>query len=280
MSKSDKRMVLICWNKHNYSYVKDNITQTSTHPSYPQAKWSFCFDDLLYAKENYLDKITHIIVLCELQWTKDVNNGAYSDMHGIRLVQRYIRKEWKISKPVIFISFLSRKQIIDLHPDLSIISTPALHHFFFDIFDVLDKWKCPKCTNIILKNIACKCGYNYYWNNDQTFNLIINKIEKEKEVQCPMSELQLEYTIGNFCSLGGLVRQIKHPIESCSLKEGFESIIQKLDSLSDHMDEDMKCRFNNINQLVKNLGTEKNNIKIIQRKISSICYELENLLSR
>jgi hypothetical protein len=49
-----------------------------------------------------------IIVLCELKWSHETENGNYSDLNGIKLIQHYIRFDKQIKLPVLFVSMLSR----------------------------------------------------------------------------------------------------------------------------------------------------------------------------
>jgi len=112
--------ILICWNQSQYV---ENINIDGYEIDKFKSRTEFMKDFAAKSKNA-----AYIVVLCELTWSHEVEDKPYSDMSGIKLVQ-HIRKEG-IKLPVLFISFLSRKDILEKHPDAEIIRTPALKHGF------------------------------------------------------------------------------------------------------------------------------------------------------
>lgn len=182
--------------------------------------------------------ITHLIVLCELKWSHNNDDGAYSDMNGIKLVQDYIRTKERNKMPVLFVSFLKRKEIITQHADKKIINTPTLQHEFIDILEPIEKW--------------------------------IEKISKMEQ----MSKLDLEYTIKNFCDSYGLVRSILHSISGNNSIPAIKEQINTLRCVIKHQNNnfhDIEKMCENIEKMCENtinLQEIQNNIKRLSEELS------------
>ena len=183
-------------------------------------------------------KLTGIIVLCELKW----ENKAYSNMYGIELVQQYIRTMYSIRLPVLFVSFLKYNEIIaqNEHVDKRIISTPALKHDFICVLEPIEEW----------------------------IEKIINT--------GPMSKLDLNYTVKNFCNKDGLVRTILHSITGNSSLDAIKEQIRTLGSLKNLMDEQQTKKYQGIKQMCNG----KNNIEDIKKEIRDICYQLSPIIEQ
>jgi len=211
-------------------------------------KFSFnaelCFDSTSLKK--IMDKdgkaITHIIVLCELKWSHNNDNGVYSDMNGIKLIQDFIRTKERKKIPVLFVSYLKRKEIISLHADKKIINTPTLQHEFIDILEPVENW--------------------------------IEKISKMKL----MSKLDLEYTLKNFCDQYGLVRSILHSISGIN---SIPAIKEQINTLK-YVIKQLKIHYQDIEKMCENIEKmcdSKNNLLEIQEKIKKISEELSKRLN-
>lgn len=209
MAKEDKHTVLICWNNSIFGKNIQAQIEEKTGWKAVVCQKRLEFKEKWSKKENW-SEITYVIVLCELKWSDTVEDGAYSDMNGIKLAQHLRREDVRI--PILFVSFLSRKMILDKHPDAEIICTPALKHGFcqlpvnFNNFQVdenkpeysnKDNWiKALKDLTIRLKDSAPNFKGSY----------------DSKE----LTDLELEYTKQRFCGIDGLIAQINHDISGCS----------------------------------------------------------------
>ena len=208
---NDKNTILICWNDDSsVKYVEDQIKKinrdtysldyNSLIPLGNQignqrynANIKLCSNYLTLIKEietdNQKNKIIGIIVLCELKWSHIKENGSYSDMNGYILIQ-HLRSKEKIKTPIVFVSFLSQSDIIAKYADALIINTPALKHEFIRLPSELSDW--------------------------------INKL---KDINGRMTDLDLEYLIRRFCGIDGLIEKMNHETDGCSiesLKKNFE----------------------------------------------------------
>lgn len=147
------------------------------------------FEELncLENKNNY----DGMVVPCELNWA-DLNRlFTYSEFNGITLVQHLREKGLVI--PIVFTSVHGRehmKYIIERRKDAEIIRTPALQHRFVD---GLAGW------DTIIK----------------TFD----------EMRC-LNQGELAYTQMLYCSLRGVLLQIKHSIKSSSNKDKYKNQIR------------------------------------------------------
>lgn len=88
-----------------------------------------------------LDKYSFLIVLCELTWTLDSETKNSQNLYGVDLAQDFRRKG--VNLPIIFTSFLSRKQILKQHAQSEIlkfvghdfVQLPACPHVFKNTAD-------------------------------------------------------------------------------------------------------------------------------------------------
>jgi hypothetical protein len=237
MADNGKKRILICWNNVQY------INELTSHMG---RKVEICYDFASLEKVEW-NSINHIIVLIELLWSKENNNGSYSDLNGIKLVQHYIRSEKRIKLPILFVSFLKRSEILSIegHADKKIISTPALEHEFIDVLEPINKW--------------------------------LEKIDAMK----PMSDLDLKYTIFNFCEPDGLIRQILHIIYSCSNVAALKEQLRTLACLNNLMDKRQIDEYQQIKNDIESLKeNDINEIKKIQNAFNDLCHQLSKTLKR
>ncbi|MDR1583049.1 MAG: hypothetical protein LBS55_07315 [Prevotellaceae bacterium] len=197
-------------------------------------------NELLGKKENVItfnSKITYVITLCELKFQE----STYADMNGIKLAQ-YMRLAG-VKVPILFVSFLSRKMILDKHPDAEIICTPALKHGFWQLPSKPEEW-----------------------------------IEKLNNLKGQLTNLELKYIQRRFYSIDGLLEQINHDISSCSTKEKLNEklkILRFADKKKNYQSDigDLETKINN--------GTE-NNLKEekfrqdIYDSFKKICKQIKN----
>ena len=75
-----------------------------------------------------------LVVLCQLTWQDGQGKLHEAKEHwGVRLVQREICLDREIDIPVLFLSFLPKKDIIDSYPDMQIISLYTLGYHFIQL---------------------------------------------------------------------------------------------------------------------------------------------------
>jgi hypothetical protein len=235
MAKGNQNSVLICWNECEFA----NKLKTQVDERVGNNNTIVCTnsDDLKNILDEKSNQITHIIVLCELKWLHEINDGAYSNMNGIKLVQ-YLRSIIKIELPVLFVSFLKREEIIVQKGDREIISTPAFKHYFVDIFDLMKK---------------------------------INK-DWEKFINAkPMPVIDLHYTIINFC--GEALRRILHSISSCSSLSALTKELHSLEGWKNQMSEELYESYLKIKTLI---GGCTKDIEKIKKIILETCNDLLN----
>lgn len=129
-----------------------------------------------------------LVVPCELHWSKEKGDFQNSEFMGITLVQ-HLREEG-VAIPVVFTSVLDVKDIIKIRKDAGIISTPALQHKIVDRF----------------------AGWDTVVDAFDGMRLL--------------NDTELKYTQLLYCSLEGMLKQIKHSIRSSSNKEGYREQIE------------------------------------------------------
>lgn len=171
---------LICWNTCT-DYEKNQLENQIRFLLKKEGKsleLEFLYSkDEFDSKRDYIKNYNAIIVLCELTW----NNKLYSNLYGIDFVKNEIRLPG-INLPVLFMSFLSRSQILKLDSSKQIISTFALGHHFIHL---------------------------------PTAN--VGEIEKFYEMELvPSSEM--EDTL-NFISFDKIVSTIRHDVNSENIEE-------------------------------------------------------------
>jgi hypothetical protein len=236
MANENKKTVLICWNDGDSgNFIKAQIEKLGCEavicqkfPTLKNTDWS---------------KITYIIVLCELRWSDEVNEGAYSDMNGIKLVQHYIRSKKKIKLPILFLSMLSRNFILNLkdHSDKEIISTPALQHYFLDVLS-------PEGLDIL------------------------------KEMR-ELSTVELEYSL-LYCAPRYMLAKFKHDI---SQYDTIDLLIELVSSIKHRLKETrLKTLIQPLNDIKNNITNNSSSKSIgdFQNDIYLLCCKAEKELSQ
>ena len=128
-------------------------------------------ESLENATQNW-NRFNSIIVLCELNWSVNSSAASLQSLQGIELVKDLRRRRVKL--PVIFTSFLSRKQVYANKLDKAIVN--AVGHRFVQLPNKPEQFK-----------------------------------EKLSEVH-PLNELELYDIIHNYCSIGGIVKMLLHSL--------------------------------------------------------------------
>jgi hypothetical protein len=203
MADNKKKELIICWNKSAYTEEIARVI-SSDYTSVVCTDFDQ-FEKKVVTEEKKGEKksgsgnnrneawkdVKGIIVLCELVWNHaPKSNGSLSDLKGITLVQQYIRKDRGIKIPVVFVSFLARKRILELRHDAKIILTPALQHGYEQL--PVKKW-----------------------------------LDKLEQMQA-MTDVELEFTKLKYCDIEGLVRSAKHDVEGVSNAEDFQKLYNTL----------------------------------------------------
>jgi hypothetical protein len=214
----------ICWN--DTEYIKDIQKEKS--------------DVKLFTSQDSLNTIAqdaaYIVVLCELLWSHDEKKThSYSDLNGIKLGQ-WLRREKKIKIPILFVSFLSRKDILALRPDAEIICTPALKHGFMRLPSSINEW-----------------------------------LEKLNGLGKPLTDLELKYTQLRFCDIDGLIKQIRHDISSCYSEEALNERFKILEFAVENKYIEFKSDTNILKENLKNVPV---NPKQIQELFKQICNKI------
>ena len=247
--------ILICWNQSQYV---ENINIDGYEIDKFKSRTEFMKDFAAKSKNA-----AYIVVLCELTWSHEVEDKPYSDMSGIKLVQ-HIRKEG-IKLPVLFISFLSRKDILEKHPDAEIIRTPALKHGFCQLPSNTSQWikKLEELTvNKELKTVIEEKTSMY---GDKTIN---NKFPE-------MTDLDLIYTKRRFCGIVGLLEQINHDISGCWTKETLEEKLKKMEFANEITNFAFKGDIDSLSKMIKSINEEDKEIfATIHKKFKEICKEI------
>ena len=205
-----KKIITICWNKAQYTdMIKSQLNSMGFDVK-------ICTDFSLSTTTSLkplLDRkwnMDYLVVLCELKWSHETENASHAEMNGIKLVQ-YLRSEKNIAIPILFVSFLNRKQILTNHPWAEIICTPALKHGFCQLPSNINEWI------IKLTALTIKPQYSIDIPNQIPTNKAKTKYVREK-----LTNLELKYTKQRFCGIDGLIAQINHHVSSCRTKESFE----------------------------------------------------------
>lgn len=192
----NKENVLICWNAGNtetsFSYsdklVEDGFKVVTSYSEFiEEFDQSTTKKDLKKnikrserKKEPAIEKISGLVVLCELTWGRSyknqINLSPLHSMSGIEFVMEQRRNS--CSLPVVFVSFLNREQQLNLSPRNEIISTPILGHFYHQLPSEPLQW-------IDILNLSCK-----------------------RE----LSEIELEDVKSHFCDTEGMLRELNHDL--------------------------------------------------------------------
>ena len=229
-----KNQITICWNKSQYiNEIKSQLEERGyvvnfyTDPSF--------FDNFNNntKHKDFIKNTNYIIVLCELNWSLDSDKDQYSNINGIKLVQHIRLKD--ITVPVLFVSFLSQKDILAIRKDAIIISTQALKHEFIQLPSMVSAW--------------------------------INKLSGMEN----LTGLELEYTREKFCNLEGLIRHIYHDISSCYSIEALNNRFDILKFVIDSKYEQNKPQLIELKAKLEHLDENKrdevNEIKDCFRRI-------------
>lgn len=131
-----------------------------------------------------------LVVPCELSWDAERTDCENTQYAGISLAQRL--REDGVMVPIVFTSFTPCEHIIKTRKDAEIIRTPALQHKYINML-LISGWKD------ILRSF-----------NDMR----------------PLNQAELKYTQLLYCSLRGMLVQIKHSISSSSNKDEFRGQIK------------------------------------------------------
>ena len=252
---ADYKKMLICWNVVQYA------NKIKSHFEDLGFSVRLCTDFQSLADE-LADvngwKADYMIVLCELTWSNNVENAPYSEMKGIKLVQ-YLRREKDIKIPILFVSFLGRKNILDKHAWAQIIRTPILKHGFFRLPSHPGEWSKILEETLITDKYKKKANDE---DPDHKDHSPYNCTDRE------MSELELAYTKQYYCGIDGLIKQIYHPINSCSKKDEF---LEQLKVLKSAIENKYFEFANSINDLETLLTDDTINPNIIRKMFHTIC---------
>ncbi|MDH6357782.1 hypothetical protein [Parabacteroides sp. PF5-9] len=236
--------ILICWNDTEYLRTIKKEIENITEVKKKRQVHKYAVE-LFYDKDSLsaiTQKADYIIILCELLWSHDDNSApCYSEMNGIKLAQ-HLRREENIRIPILFVSFLSRKYIIQ-HPDAKIINTPALKHEFYRLPSNPTEW--------------------------------LNELKK---MSGKMSELDLIYTKRRFCGIVGLLEQIRHDVSSCWTKELLKEKLKEIQYANNHTDLSFKRKISSLEDQIELLQKEANNKKradktyvVVHNKFKELC---------
>lgn len=143
-----KNDILICWNPGDYAkrLVEDGYQVVTSldefENRYIEPEQLNLSDKRKTKKKTQTKDIYGLIILCELTWdlakNKNERKSNYSAMSGIEFIKWQRKKNIKV--PIVFVSFLSRCQQINLFPKNEIISTPALGHFYQQLPSKPEEW--------------------------------------------------------------------------------------------------------------------------------------------
>ena len=136
------------------------------------------YNDFKALDDKTIKEAIGFLVLCDLPWDDESAVIPRSELGGVRLVQRFIRKKMNLRAPVVFASlYYDAKTICDMYPNYRIIKTPALKHFFKEL---------PATPEELISLL----GKN---NN--------------------MTDTELAYTKLVYCDMKGLLVQMNHILE-------------------------------------------------------------------
>lgn len=194
--------VLICWNDGDFA--KDLVAKGyNVATSFVEFNKKYKVPDSVRDQEN---RIAGLVVLCELQWglstEMEIRQSVLSAMSGIEFVKELRRVKMKI--PVVFVSFLSRAQQLNLCTANEIISTQVLGHFYKQL---------PSTPNDWIISL-----------NEFKQDLII------KELTMP----ELEDIKSHFCNPEDMLRELKHDLlkylitTTSERSRQFEKVFQRI----------------------------------------------------
>jgi hypothetical protein len=234
MANRDKNKIAICWNKCSYVYSsKLQIEQEG-------------YDVVVCDNFSSLDKIdwvsiNYIIVLCELQWSEKSENNFMSELKGIELAQRYFRVTKQLCQPILFLSFLKRKEIQNINSTNEIVSAKGLQHGFRLLPSKPAEW--------------------------------INILKKMRL----LTKLEWIDTL-HFCKTENMAAEIRHDAMGRNLsKPELETLLDKLSHIVKISNElhELKNKLTDIRNLLngQNWANQRNEIEI---SIKNICDKIED----
>jgi len=248
--------IIVCWNECKYAELlaeklekllnelskkttkvaKDNKTYSSNNLNLEGLEVFLCQNKSTF---NNIDWHTakYVLVLCEMTWSHETENGRYSDMNGIKLVQ-HLRLIKKVKIPVLFLSLLGRSDILKQkeHAEKEIISTRALQHVFADVLEPVEKW--------------------------------VTELESMRD----LTDTELEYSY-LYCQPSRMLAKIRHDQSQYNtIPLLLEQIgkIERILNVYDFVDVEIETLKNIKNKL--NDNTLEINIAAIQKKIAATCY--------
>lgn len=131
------RKILLCFNKYKEKDEIENYFQNSFFSKDRIGAIDFVYDWPSFEEKRGAIKsneYTALVVLCQLTWQDGQGKLHEAKEHwGVRLVQREICLDKEIDIPVLFLSFLPKKDIIDSYPDMQIISLYTLGYHFIQL---------------------------------------------------------------------------------------------------------------------------------------------------
>ena len=256
MIMSEKEKILICWNDSEYIRKIEKELKNGGY-----AVELFCDKDSL---SMITQKANYIIILCELLWSNEKESASlYSEMNGIKLGQ-YLRSQKEIKIPILFVSFLSQKAILDIQPDADIISTPALKHGFVQLPENKKEW-IEKLNDIII--------------NKELKKAAINEVRDIDCISIEMSKLDMLYTKRRFCGIVGLLEQINHDVNSCWEKRALSEKWRKLQHANKSIHFLFKTEMELLQKKIKELPDKRSDSskKVymeVHKEFSGICQEI------
>lgn len=111
---TDAKTIIICWNSDFPEHIKLNHGQIELKPAKNE--------DELHTYLRDCKNILGFVILCELRWCIDGLNFQYSALSGIKL-SKQLRIMKAMCEPILFVSFLSRKQILKINVEQNKIIT-------------------------------------------------------------------------------------------------------------------------------------------------------------
>ena len=131
------RKILLCFNKYKEKDEIENYFENSFFSKDRIGAIDFVYDWPSFEEKRGAIKsneYTALVVLCQLTWQDGQGKLHEAKEHwGVRLVQREICLDKEIDIPVLFLSFLPKKDIIDSYPDMQIISLYTLGYHFIQL---------------------------------------------------------------------------------------------------------------------------------------------------
>lgn len=131
------RKILLCFNKYKEKDEIENYFENSFFSKDRIGAIDFVYDWPSFEEKRGAIKsneYTALVVLCQLTWQDGQGKLHEAKEHwGVSLVQREICLDKEIDIPVLFLSFLPKKDIIDSYPDMQIISLYTLGYHFIQL---------------------------------------------------------------------------------------------------------------------------------------------------